>query len=225
MTYIFFIYGLAFFSMGLAIMLIPKKGSVFAVAHELCMIGAFGIVHGINEWLDMFIMIHSPEKVAYLEIARMITLPLSFLFLIKFSTTSIIKIKNGYPFMKALPLALLLVWGTMTLASADRLVKGDIWARYILAGPGIFLTAYALYLQCARCKEMAMPKIAREFLVAACSFALYGFFSALIVPPDSFFPASFFNYTIFLDAPPRANFPHCLRCRCSVQHGARPEAV
>ncbi|MCX6354210.1 MAG: GGDEF domain-containing protein [Candidatus Aureabacteria bacterium] len=200
MTYIFFIYGLAFFSMGLAILLLPKKGSVFAVVHELWAIGAFGIVHGINEWLDMFIIIHSPEKVAFLEIARMITLPLSFLFLIQFSTTSIRKMENVYPFMKALPLALLLVWGIMTLASANHFVKGDIWARYILAGPGIFLTVYAFYLQSAWCKEKALPEIAREFSLAACSFALYGFFAAVIVPPDNFFPASFVNSALFLDS-------------------------
>ena len=54
MIFVWFVYGLAFFVLGLAILVYPKKGSEFRLARHIWMIGVFGIVHGVNEWLDMF---------------------------------------------------------------------------------------------------------------------------------------------------------------------------
>ena len=84
MEVVFFIYGLAFFILGFAVLLYPKRGSSFALAKSIKLIAGFGILHGINEWLDLFILIDKSGNTLTLEIIRMITLPLSFLFLIHF---------------------------------------------------------------------------------------------------------------------------------------------
>lgn len=57
MGIVFFIYGMAFFVMGISIMIQPKKGSAFSIADILWLLAGFGLVHGINEWLDMWAII------------------------------------------------------------------------------------------------------------------------------------------------------------------------
>ena len=60
MILVWFIYGLAFFVLGLVILIYPKKGSKFDLARHIWLVGVFGIVHGVNEWLDMFMAIGGP---------------------------------------------------------------------------------------------------------------------------------------------------------------------
>ena len=51
---VFFFYGLAFFSMGLAIILEGGRSSDELLPLSLRPLAVFGILHGINEWIDMF---------------------------------------------------------------------------------------------------------------------------------------------------------------------------
>src|SRR4030066_328850 len=51
---IFFFYGLAFFSMGLAILLERGHGSNARLRLALAPLAAFGLIHGSHEWLGMF---------------------------------------------------------------------------------------------------------------------------------------------------------------------------
>jgi len=57
MTFVFFVYGLSFVVLGLTILIYPKKDSMFKLARHLYLIAGFGLVHGINEWVDMFLHI------------------------------------------------------------------------------------------------------------------------------------------------------------------------
>ena len=51
---IFFFYGLAFFCMGLAILLELGRISDPRLRNALRMLTFFGLVHGSHEWLEMF---------------------------------------------------------------------------------------------------------------------------------------------------------------------------
>lgn len=197
MIFVFFVYGLAFFILGLTIFLYPKKGSAFKLASDLWLIAAFGISHGINEWIDMFILIQKP-MVTSLSAIHMVTLPVSFLFLVQFGTKVIAETKKKYSALKALPTVLFITWAIIVAVSDQRLLMGDIWARYLLGAPGIFLTFYALILQLPEFKKLNLPVAIRNLRLAAVVFFIYGFFTP-IVPRARFFPASFFNYTVFLD--------------------------
>ena len=68
MIFVWFVYGLAFFVLGLVILVYPKKGSEFRLARHIWMIGVFGIVHGVNEWLDMFRAIGGPFPAEFIDI-------------------------------------------------------------------------------------------------------------------------------------------------------------
>src|SRR5450755_3769673 len=51
---VFFVYGLAFFSLGLAASLQYTEDSRFELRECLPALAAFGFLHGMSEWADMF---------------------------------------------------------------------------------------------------------------------------------------------------------------------------
>ena len=82
---VFFVYGLAFFVLGLALALAYRQTSEFKFALAIPFLAAFGISHGIHEWFEMF------QQIAFLtsghvpvipeELVRLALLALSFLLL------------------------------------------------------------------------------------------------------------------------------------------------
>ena len=199
MIAIFFFYGLAFFIVGLAIYVYPKSDSEFALVRHLWLICAFGIVHGANEWIDMFILINEPNKIFLLQIIGLFALPVSFLFLVKFGVRIIIGVKKNYTVLNALPLILFIARGCITILSRDVFLLGNIWARYLLGVPGIFLTSYAIILIAAEFKKQGFISVARDLKIAAGAFFVYGILSGLVVPKAGFFPASVFNCETFFN--------------------------
>ena len=198
MLFVWFIYGLAFFVLGLVILVYPKKPSVFKLANDIWLIAGFGLLHGINEWLDMFIAIGKPFPPDILKIIRLVTLVGSFLFLLRFGTKVISEKTKKYRFIQVLPIVFLVVWSIIIVTSKSRLLMGDIFARYLLCVPGTFLTALGLFLQIPQFKQTKLPAATGNLRLTAITFILYMVFAGLIVKEASFFPASFLNYTHFM---------------------------
>ena len=198
MLFIWFIYGLAFFALGLIIIIYPRKGSVFRLANHLWLIAGFGILHGINEWLDMFIVFEEPFPPGILKIIRIATLVGSFIFLLWFGTKVIIETQKKYRFLKILPFALFAIWVIVLMTSTQKLLMGDIWARYLLCGPGAVLTALGLLLQIPQFKQTKLQAVMRNLRVAAVTFLFYAVLAGLVVKKADFFPAGFLNYDLFL---------------------------
>src|SRR5512135_1027982 len=51
---IYFLYGLAFFSMGILVLLEGGRSSDARLRRALRPLAAFGLIHATNEWLEMF---------------------------------------------------------------------------------------------------------------------------------------------------------------------------
>jgi PAS domain S-box-containing protein len=196
MIAVFFIYGLSFFILGLSILLYPRKNSSFRTARSLWMIAGFGIAHGTNEWIDMFMMIY-PNHVAGLEIARMVTLPSSFLFLVCFGAVEIAAFRPKFTSLKILPFVLAGAWLGIFIFSTNRFFWGDIWARYLLCVPGVMLTSYVLLLNVPQFRDMKLHRIVSHTQLAAITFFLYAILAGVIVKEANFFPASYINYSVF----------------------------
>lgn len=214
MVFTFFIYGLSFFILGMAIYIYPRTNTQLKLAGDLWLLSLFGVTHGVNEWLDMFILI-TPEHEAALRVIRMLILPGSFFFLVQFGINAIVRIKNGNAALKVIPLVLVAVWIIITGISSQRFLIGSISARYLLCIPGTLLTAYALILYLPDCNRIEHPGHLNHMVkLAAVSFLLYGFFSGVIVPDAWFFPASVVNYTAFSE---RSGMPvQLLRTLCAL---------
>jgi len=192
MIAIFFIYGLAYFIFGVSILIFPKKDSVFKLATSLWFIGIYGLIHGSNKWLETFVLIYQPFK-PLLETISLFVLPASFVFLVLFATITIAETKNKYSPLKYLVIILIILWAIITATSQKPLLAGDIWSRYLLGIPGIFLTSYALALQIPYFKRINLPSAVWYLKIASVIFFLHGIFTGLIVPAANFFPANLIN--------------------------------
>jgi hypothetical protein len=197
MIFIWFIYGLAFFALGLVIIVYPKKGSVFKLANYIWLIAGFGILHGINEWLDMFIDLGEPFPPGVLKVIRMATLVGSFLFLLRFGTKAISERKNKYRLLQILPAVLFILWAIILAICGDHLLMGDIWSRYLLCAPGTLLTAFGLFLHIPQFKETKLQGAIINLQICAITFMFYAVFAGFIVKGADFWPASFLNYPFF----------------------------
>jgi signal transduction histidine kinase len=214
MIVVFFIYGLSFCALGLGLFLYPKKESRYRLSKDVNLIATFAVLHAFNEWIDMFILIYEPMDLPALKVTGMILLPLSFFFLAKFGIKHIFENRKGYSVLRFLPVALLIAWGVIGLLNEHRLYLCEIWSRYLLGSSGIFLTSYALFSEAFKLKDEKRPEAFLNLLLSSTAFFLYGIFSALSVPEAGFFPASYLNYTFFLD---KVGIPvQCFRAVCAV---------
>lgn len=200
---VFFIYGQAFFILGIAVALRSRQRSQIAFAKHLWLLAAFGIVHGVYEWGIIFIPIQqtylTPDAINFLRLVELLLETLSFFALFQFGVELIA------PRWRLAPTALWLIWGGGILA-LHFFVKpeftqfrniGDALARYLLGAPGAALAAWGLHQQARQATQMALPRIARYFDIAALAFAAYALVAS-VVPRSDFFPASIWNYDFLL---------------------------
>jgi signal transduction histidine kinase len=199
MILVWFVYGLAFFVLGLVILVYPKKGSRFDLARHTWMVGVFGILHGLNEWLDMFIRLGDPLPPDLLAQVRMWVLPASFFWLVQFGATTLSRNAKGRHFLRIIPMLLALGWLAIVLVGGlfSQPLMANTWSRYLLGMPGAFLTAWALLDQIPRFRRMGLHSITRNLAIAGATFLVYGIFAGLFVRKASFFPASILNYDTF----------------------------
>ena len=79
---VFFVYGIAFVTMGIAILAHNKRDSGYGIAGILWLLAGFGMTHGLNELLDMWTIIKGRMQV--FDIIRLACLVISFIFLFEF---------------------------------------------------------------------------------------------------------------------------------------------
>jgi signal transduction histidine kinase/CheY-like chemotaxis protein/HPt (histidine-containing phosphotransfer) domain-containing protein len=208
---VFFVYGLAFFSLGLAASIQRAEDSAFRLGDCLWSLAAFGFLHGMSEWADMFSALGDAYWTRlgsrifsitgfYLALA-------SFVFLLDFGVTAAAPHAS-----KAVRIAsrtgslafvlLVTVYGFSTGLNSDWLLNCNIATRYLLAIPASVLAAIGFVKQ-SRISQSASPsagKIRRSMLGMAGCFVVYSFLAGCVVPPASFFPASVLNYQTFIHA-------------------------
>jgi PAS domain S-box-containing protein len=200
MILVWFVYGLAFFVLGLTILIYPKKASRFELAKHIWQVGVFGVVHGVNEWLDMFAAIGGPFPPAVAEQARMLTLPTSFFFLVHFGVTILCKDAGKRRLLRPIPFLLAAAWLVLLIVSKPdhRLLMGDIWSRYLLCLPGTVLTAWALFSQVPEFRARRLHSVTRNLEIAAATFLIYGVLAGLFSKKADFFPATILNRETFM---------------------------
>ncbi len=204
-----FIYGLAFFVLGLAITLQSVHASRLELARSLGWLAAFGFVHAFNEWGDLFIPLQaaylSPQFVTSLQNLHLLLLGVSFACLFEFGVV-LLEPPARQRWLHGLPAGLLATWFFVTFFPLQRLIDdlqvwyntGNALARYFLGLPAGLLAAYALRKHTfERIFPMNVPHIVQAMRTAGVSLAVYALAAGLIVPPVSFFPGNWFNAEAF----------------------------
>lgn len=219
---VFFIYGLAFLLMGVAILVRLTKKSKFRLADNLWLLALFGLTHGTSEFLDMWAIIKG-EKFAF-DVLRWLTLLVSYLFLFEFGRRVFRLTGPGCPAWRKKiakipswwlsPLFILFIV-MVTFISLDFSGTSKIWIRYLLGFPGALLASLGFFSY-YKCEEETLKplRLKKYFLSASLVFLAYSILGGLIGPGGNFFPANWLNQEALLLV---TKIPvQIFRCLCAI---------
>ncbi len=202
---LYFVYGLSFFILGLAAALQSRQYSRLDLARTLRWLAAFGFLHGLHEWGDVFIPIQkgyvSDFTFQTLHRIHLVSLAVSFACLMEFGVALLRTVRGG-EWLHIFPGALLAVWFFVAFfplreVYSEFMVWHDVTnalARYFIGFPSSLFAAYALREHSLnRIRKLQVPHIFNMLRYAGVAFFLYGIFSGLIPPPIPFFPGNVIN--------------------------------
>jgi signal transduction histidine kinase len=210
MVPIYFVYGLAFFSMGLAVMLESRRTSELPIARCMGLLAGFGLFHGIHEWVDMAQLLAGAQNPwmysAGFELGRDALLAFSFLLLFGYGARLVMPSRYSSWRVAQLLVVVSVIWllawlglgWILSPSEKDWLVLGDILGRYTIAVPGAVLTSLGLIRQRQLLQAKGMPAFGRDLVIAAFAFGLYGMFGQIFVRPGIVFPSTVVNSALFL---------------------------
>jgi signal transduction histidine kinase len=207
---VFFFYGLAFYTLGVALVMVGRQSSQLLFARAIWPLAFFGFLHGAHEWFEMFQLIHWSETGqppgALDELVRLVLLVTSFVALLAFGAALLapenLSWKRRYlPVWVALgiwALAVVVVLMVLPTASPNPIAIADVLARYFLGIPGAVLGTWALMSQQRAFRRLDMPQFGRDLVWCAAALLLYGAIGQVFVRQTSLPPSTVLNAPLFL---------------------------
>jgi signal transduction histidine kinase len=200
---VFFIYGLAFFSMGVALTLEMARSPLLAERRAIRPLAIFGLLHGTHEWFEIVILqgvwveLPFPAELSWYRVGLLAT---SFIPLVIFAVRVITPGSRTY-LNHIIPVGLLLLFAGLFLYNArinpgEILGRTDALARYLLAVPGGILAGLALNQRSIHFKRDGKNQLAHYFRLAALGFGVYGITQVFVSPVDMA-PANVLNSATF----------------------------
>lgn len=204
---IHFFYGLAFFSMGLLVMMEGGRSTDARLRMALRPLAGFGLVHSAHEWLDMFnVMGHFNELFAALfPVAALVLLAFSFLSLAAFGSYLVLGSESTWRVSLIIPLALEALWvyGLLMFKSrypsADMYAIADVWTRYSLAIPAGLLAAAGLVVQQRAFRRAGLVSFGQDSLWASIAFGWYSLIGQIFTMPSKLPPSTYLNSELFME--------------------------
>ena len=206
---VYFFYGLAFFCMGLAIMLELGHATNDRLRHAFRPLAAFGLLHGIHEWVEMWELLGIlPGQYSYPMLWAGIDLVIftfSFLSLAAFGVFLIARSERAQRFSLLVPLGMIAIWGLgMLIVSGQYPLGQDLhhvahaWTRYVLAVPAALLASAGLIVQQREFRRAGMAQFGRDSLWAAIAFLWYGLAGQTFPAESPIPPSNLINEDLFL---------------------------
>jgi signal transduction histidine kinase len=182
--YIYFFYGLSFLFLALISFSIDQKKS-----HALpwSLLGFFGLVHGIHEWLDLVVITYGQNKL--LSILQPVMLGVSFLLMFEFAIRGRARLGKGRLAGRWVYLLLLGMIFPAAQSGENGLQAG---IRYFLGFPSVILAAWTV-LSAARVERKKRPAL----YALSAILASYAFLTGLIVPKAELLIAAQVNFDSF----------------------------
>ncbi len=203
---VFFIYGLSFFFVALAILFSFRSLRTIGLADAFLYLLLFSLIHGTIEWIDMYrqyILLLSNSDISgkFLHI-RFYLLAASFYFLLLFGLKTITKTglnSKIYLCMNVVFSLFVLFIGISGFVNTS-LRELDSGVRYLLGFPAALLAGMAFYKLSNNEYIGTLPKDHRwYFKCSSYIFILYSIFAGLIAPKSWLLFASVFNQDSFLE--------------------------
>jgi signal transduction histidine kinase len=206
---IFSIYGLAFYSMGLALLLEGRRGSDLRLRQALRPLAAFAFLHGIHEWIEAYDRLGLlPWQDTYSivwDAIRLAILAFSFLSLAAFGAQLLASTEKQRRLSLLVPIVLAAIWGvgllilqSLLTASGGLFEAAEAWTRYVIAVPASLLAAAGLVAQQRAFRRAGMVRFGRDCLWAAIAFVWYGLVGQVFVRASLLPPSNTINQELFL---------------------------
>ncbi len=205
---VYFVYGLAFFAMGIAMWLEAGRSPALAEARMLRPLAAFGLLHGAHEWLESYLLQAAPLGLippAWLSAIRVSLLVSSFVFLFLYAVQMLLYVSVRDVRLRFFRFSIFGVYAVLILASGIHALQisnlslsdfMDALSRYLLAFPSAFLAALALRAQARQADQEIRIRLSQSLIMAAIGFGVYAL-AQLFVRPMEMFPAEYLNADTF----------------------------
>lgn len=205
---IFFIYGLAFFSMGLLVAIEGGQASDVRLRRALPPLAGFGLVHAAHEWIGMYLLLDRPltsvDQTIILGV-QLATLAFSFISLAAFGSFLLADTEVTRRLLLLIPIGLQGIW-VFGLYTFRGMYVGetlwdvaDVWTRYTLAMPSAVLTAIGLIVQQRAFRRSGLVRFGQDAMWAAITFGWYGLFGQIFSKATPLTLSHYVNETAFLE--------------------------
>lgn len=208
MFLVFFVYGLAFFGMGITIALESGRSPALAQARVLRPLAAFGLIHGTHEWLEAYLLQATalgtvlPAWLPWLRLGFLISSFASLLWY-GFQMHLLVSPENyGKRTFRFIIFGFYTIFmigstiGAYTESPIPLVPLLDVLGRYLLAVPAAMLAALALRAQAKGMFVNNRTHLGSSLAIASFWFAVYSL-TQFFVHPIDMFPARYINVEVF----------------------------
>ena len=182
---LYLLYGLAFFTLGVAILSRDTRLSELGIAKIIWLLALFGIVHGFHEWLDLLEQLEPDIVTDPYMLFRLLVVSISFLFLLYFGLFLNIITFYGDQALKTTPrlvkaligisaLSLIFVTTYFDLGSGE-----SVNTRFFVAFPGGLLSGIGLVAYSRTVRSFSQD-VAKNFIFAGSFMICYSILTGLI---------------------------------------------
>jgi signal transduction histidine kinase len=206
---VFFLYGLAFFTMGMALLLETNRTPLLAEKHILRPLVVFGLLHGIHEWIEIYLIQGQWTGVEFSPLVftgRVVLLAVSFIALLAFGLQALSIFPENKYLDWILGIGIFIIYFLLMVILGETpwndpenwRLHSDIMARYLLAVPGGIFTAITLWKLSVDIKVDESCKPVRCLRLSAFGFTCYAL-TQIFVSQADFGAAKIINSTVFMD--------------------------
>src|SRR5215212_402184 len=203
---VYFIYGLAFFSMGLLVAVEGGRASDVRLRRALPPLAGFGLVHAAHEWIEMYVLMNlsiNDHDLSVILAIQLGTLAFSFISLAAFGSFLLADTEVRRRLILLIPIGLQALWvfGLYNFrgefAGQTLWDLADVWTRYTLAMPASVLTAIGLIAQQRAFRRSGLNRFGQDALWAAITFGWYGLFGQIFSKITPLTLSQYINETEF----------------------------
>lgn len=182
---LYLLYGLTFFTLGIAILSRDIRLSELGIARIIRLLAVFGIIHGFHEWLELLELLFPAIVDSDFKVFRLAVVSISFLFLLYFGLFLNIITLRGDQALSTAPRTVKAMVGALALALILFAVYLDFGSgrdtntRLLVAFPAAMLSGIGLVLY-SRTVRSFSGSVASNFILAGSCMICYAILTGLV---------------------------------------------
>ncbi|WP_277656695.1 sensor histidine kinase [Seleniivibrio woodruffii] len=193
---IYLFYGLAFIILGVAVFAKDKRFSKLKIAGILWLLGLFGLIHGVHEWMDLYRLFgfHEGDDIIFNPAFRLAVMSVSFLVLLVYGirlnlivSSKLNKTSHALKYIAAGSVGTLLVTSAVFYFNWDTENSAAMFVRCFLGFPSALLSGIGMIGYSRAVRHMSAEG-AGSFAASGAAMIAYAFFTGLF-PSETLIPA------------------------------------